>query len=306
LPASDRQFVTPDGNRSQVIDCGGDFGQFVFAHELPDIDWVTAPGFGVTLDLRPDVEDETALRGLIDKLADLGWTSADARWRFAQAHVNWHGLGARAFAEELPRWRQRSRTSNAHHTEEVCYLDRCSGGFYTLTADLAAHRTRRASAISLSFQLEGVPLDHGHLLQLARSLGVHAGLYFRSRGDKSVSRKFFGYRNLRALTPVGYVARVDSYGPSSGEEWVTGVVVLNPFHKDAPNLPEAPPADIELIRDSEYLLCDLVHHHPLEGWRCEYKLRGFEHAWTSDAMVCRPLVDWEANATPEAVPSVTG
>lgn len=173
LPPSESQFVFSNGRRSRVIECEGAFGQFVFTHELPDIDWTPAIGLGVTLDIAPDVEDQRGLLDLIDKLADLGWATPNARWSIQQSRRNWHGLGSAAFAEELPRWQQRANMPKAHHSEEICYLDRCDGGFYTLTANLAAHKIRQTTMAALSFQLEGIPLDAGPLLHLCRSVGVH-------------------------------------------------------------------------------------------------------------------------------------
>jgi hypothetical protein len=131
----------------------------VFVHELPDIDWIRAPGFGFTLDVTPDVRNEGELRGLLGKLAGLGWATAEAQRTIQQAQQNWHGLGAAAFADELPRWRPRAAGPDAHHSEEMCYLDHCDGGFYTLTATVSAHESRQTRDAALSFQLCGIPLD---------------------------------------------------------------------------------------------------------------------------------------------------
>jgi hypothetical protein len=79
LPHADRRFVMSDGEATGVLMCGGRFGQFVFVHELPDIDWTPAPGVGVTLDVEPRMGDERDLRGLVHKLAALGWATPEAR-----------------------------------------------------------------------------------------------------------------------------------------------------------------------------------------------------------------------------------
>lgn len=170
LPHAERWFAMPDGTKTQVLACGGGFGPLVFAHELPDIDWTPAPGVGVTLDVTPQVHDERNLRDLLAKLADLGWATLEARWSMHQAKRNWHGLGAATFADELPQWQQRADGLDAHHSEEICYLDQCDGGFYTLTATLSAHQIRRAWDVNLSFQLRGIPLDTAPLLQLCRAV----------------------------------------------------------------------------------------------------------------------------------------
>jgi len=277
----------------QVIECAGGFGQFVFAHELPDIDWVPADGLGVTLDIAPQVLDERGLLDLVERLADLGWATADARWSIQQSKRNWHGLGSAAFATQLPRWQPRANSPEAHHSEEICYVDRCDGGFYTLTANLAAHRFRRTTMVSLSFQLEGTPLDPAPLLQLCRSVGVHDALYFRARTEKSVSR--FQPDDQRSLTvrPLGYVTTPERDPAFPFTQWATGIIIANPYRRSADSggvglVPEC----LQMLQDSEYLICDLAEHHPLDGRNCEYHVRAFEIARTSDALVCRPVANW--------------
>jgi hypothetical protein len=61
-----------------------------------------------------------------------------------------------------------------------------------------------------------------------------------------------------------------------------------------------------MLQNSEYLICDLAEHHPLDGRSCEYHVRAFEIARTSHALVCRPVANWasvdagrEGNGTSE-------
>ncbi len=293
LPPAERQFVLPDRSPEQVIECEGAFGQFVFAHELPDIDWVPADGLGVTLDVAPQVLDQRGLLELVDRLADLGWATADARWSIQQSRRNWHGFGSAAFATELPRWQHRANSPDAHHSEEICYLDRCDGGFYTITANLAARQFRRTTMVSLSFQLQGTPLDTAPLLQLCRSVGVHDALYFRPRTEKSVSRHRPDDQHSRAVQPLGYVTTPERDPAFPFTEWATGIIIANPYRRSAGGGGIGPaPEDLRMLQDSEYLICDLAEHHPLDGRTCEYHVRAFEIARTSDALVCRPVTNW--------------
>jgi hypothetical protein len=48
-----------------------------------------------------------------------------------------------------------------------------------------------------------------------------------------------------------------------------------------------------MLEDTDVLVCDLRHHHPRDGRPYSYSLCGIERAWTSDALVCRPIVDWQ-------------
>jgi hypothetical protein len=138
LPGSHRVVVHPDGHRSTMLSCAGDFGSFVFVQELPDIDWVTATGHGVNLDLPlSSVEDESQLLDVLHELAQMGLISSSAAWSIAQLDVNWHGSGVQRFLEAVAAWRDRyQQLDRIHHTEQVVYHDACKGGFYTLTADI--------------------------------------------------------------------------------------------------------------------------------------------------------------------------
>lgn len=143
LPPAEDRFIRADGTQSPVVECAGQFDPFVFAQKLPDIDWVPAIGLGVTLDVAPAVLDERHLLDLVDRLAELGWVTSDARWSIQQSTRNWHGLGCAAFAAELANWGERAQVTHAHHSEEICYMDRCDGGFYTITANLPHTSDRR-------------------------------------------------------------------------------------------------------------------------------------------------------------------
>lgn len=145
----------------------------------------------------------------------------------------------------------------------------------------------------LSFQLEGLPLDTGPLLQLCRSVGVHDGAYFRPRTEESVSRRPGG--PLAASVQPIYHLTTNEHDPGFPfAEWVTGIVIANPFRGSSEGeVLDCLPEGLGLLRGSELLVCDLAQHHPLDGRRYAYHLRGFEHARTSDAMVCRPIADWQ-------------
>jgi Holliday junction resolvase len=293
LPSADGRFLMAGGVESAVVECQGTFGQFIFSHELPDIDWVPAAGLGVTLDVGPVVCDERELLDLVGRLAGLGWATSDARWSIQQATRNWHGLGCAAFADELPHWRRRANIPQAHHSEEICYLDRCDGGFYTLTAKLAAHTSRQATFVHLSFQLQGIPLDTAPLLELCRSVGAHDGLYFRTRAEESVTRRRLADQYRVTTQPINHLVMASHMPDDPIHEWVTGVVIANPFHGSTGDYLDGPPGRLDGLRDSEQLICALRDHHPNDGRRRDYRLSVFEYAQTSDVTVCRPIADWK-------------
>lgn len=303
LPAADGQFVLADGTRGPVVECAGRFGQVMFTQELKDIDWVPADGLGVTLDIPPTVLDEQELLDLVERLADLGWATSDARWSIQQSTRNWHGVGCADFAAELPKWRKRADTPQAHHSEEICYVDRCDGGFYSLTAKLAAHKSRRTEFTHLSFQLQGIPLDNGPLLQLCRSVGVHEGLYFRPRADESVTRHRSADPYADDVRPIHLFVTPSSMPEDPVPDWVTSIVIANPFHEQECGQSSVHlPVELDWLRHGEQLICALREHHPhQDGRHYTYRLTGFDHAHTSDVTVCRPVVDWDVDDTMSSI-----
>lgn len=295
LPSAAAELVFPDGRRSTWVSCGGGFGPYVFAHELPDVDWVVGAGFGVTVDVALPTGDEGDLIGLVHRLSDMGWTTANASWSIQQSTANWHGLGARAFAETLAAWDQRyAGLEEVHHSEELCYVDACDGGFYTLTATVAAHERRVMRRAHLSFQLEGVPLDTRPLQQLCDSCEADVPVSFRPRREQSVTRRRAPAGQAPAVTTVALVVRADEAITDPGErEWVVGAVVENPNYQratvtSAERLHWLP----DVLSDSQYLVADLRSWHPLRDAADTYRLWELESAWTSHALVIRPLVDW--------------
>ncbi|MEV4691352.1 restriction endonuclease [Micromonospora echinospora] len=298
LPDSGTHFVVSGRPDAPVLACGGGFDGFTFAHDIVDVDWVIAQGRGVTLDVDVPARHERDLLDLIDKLADLGWTSRDARWSLQQARTNWHGFGAAAFASELTRWEPRADTPGAHHSEEFCYVDNCDGGFYTLTSTLSAHEYRRATQTHLSFQLQGVPLDTGPLLQLCRSIGVHGGIYFRSLTDRS--RRVIHLPDWMTA-PVEPLALVVTPGSDidMGTNFVTGIVIPNPLQQERWRRSEEwETANLQQLESAEYLVCDLGAHHPIDGRAYPYRLEKVEVAKTSSGTVFVPGARWDCEQEP--------
>lgn len=234
LPSNPETLVLNDGTRSRWLRCGGDFGQFVFVRDLFDIDWVSGAGFGVTLDIPVAATDERGLLALLGDLAALGWITSRARWSIQQAADTWHGAGADTFAAVLADWKTRYQgLQDLHHTEEFCYVDGYDDlGFYTLTGQLAAQQARVAWRGSLSFQLNGVPVDPAPLRHLCDRFGVTSNLYFRPRGEKSVARHRIKRNQGVVLDVVGFVLEDDELEDDPAErDWVVGLVAANPFRR---------------------------------------------------------------------------
>lgn len=300
-PPSRSSVILGDGARQQLLRCAGGYEDVVFVDEVPDVDWTAQRGFGVALDIEPEVFDEAGVINVLIQLSSLGWTSPAARWCIRQSHDNWHGFGADSFVEALKGWRDRYATiERAHHTEEFSYYDLAERGFYTLAGDLSADESRRSSVSNISFQLSGIPLDTAPLLHLTKEVASRYPAEFRPLAERAVEAgRLWGEQRI-ALTAAGYVIEQDRLGRLE-EEWVAGVIVLNPFRRtseleDPPEAPERWPLG---THESEYLVCTLRHHHTLNESPKSYYLHGWDSTWTSDVLLLSAIADWD---DPEPIP----
>lgn len=287
-PQPELHFSSVEGGiRTNVIDCRGQFEPVTFSHKLVDIDWTPATGTGVSLDLQLDFDDEAEVLHGLDILLDHGWVSEDGRWSIHQAERTWHGIGLEALVGQIPQWRDRAH----HHSEQIAYIDRCDGGFYSIVMDISASEDRRVSYMELSFQLVGMPLDSSPLLHLCRALGVYEGIHIRPL--KKRSRRLWHPGPARIeVAARWHVVADDWVSDAAKDPWVTGIVVGNPFLEGGePGLVELP-HKLAALRTSEFLICDLRHHHPQSYRPSSYFLHHFEWSWAGERMVCRPVADY--------------
>ncbi|MZD19174.1 hypothetical protein GTY82_18450 [Streptomyces sp. SID5476] len=294
LPGSEVRLLDRALQPLPYVTSGGGFGEFVFTEELPDVDWAFGSGSGVSLDVPVRPYNEDGIVELLYGLDSMGWTSAEPRWNIQQSGANWHGVGAREFAQALRAWKKRGKTlENAHDTEQVSYFDTCQGGgFYTLTATIAMHHFRPVYDCHLSFQLPGVPVDFQPIRHLLEQFDAAAFSYFRPLSIAGIVRHHLEERV--ALEPVGYVVshsalELEEAG-GAPTEWVTGLVVKNPYRSEdgRPTSDEWPGR----VGASELLVCALRSHHPVGEPKEAYHLYWWEYAQSSEALVLRPVVDW--------------
>ena len=295
LVAPSAEFVSLDGERLNCLTSTGGFGEFTFAHEIPDVDWVAGSGCGVAVDIAVPVHDESGIVALLHKLSDFGWVTENARWSIEQSTINWHGWGAPSFVQSLPDWRKRYEgLANTHHSEEFCYFDFCEGGFYALTSKLSAHRVRQARYSLLSFQLVGIPLDASPLRDLCESFEVDEPVYFRPLMEKALTRAR-GRDVDVPLKPLAYVVEPDLLWEEPSErDMVRGIVVESPYYNPGGPQSANPEWLPSLVSDSKLLICDLRQWHPLNHPQGPYQLCGWDSVRTADAVVVRPIADWES------------
>jgi hypothetical protein len=312
LPDSKTEFLFVNGDRSPILHSGGDFGRFAFVSEMPDIDWHSSGGWGVTVDIDLPRQYQNDFLGLIKVMAETGWVSPNGNWSIQQATRNWHGFGTKTLCEELQGWKERYEGLETHHTEELCYFDEIEEGYYTLTAAISADSRRIVWRAELSFQLVGIPLDTKPLQELCERLGIHERIHFRPRNERSLVHSRPPGRGKRPrVIPIAFVvARPDWDVLEEGEEWVVGIVITNPFiEKEGSKGKKWPEWVPNMLRDSEYLICHLRSWHQMESIdRYSYEFWEFESSWSSDALIVQAIADWrdEEDEGMELPPSLGG
>jgi hypothetical protein len=249
---------------------------------LLDIDWVTAPGTGVTLDLDVPVESLEELGQALGHFRALNWLGPDAAWTIQQDSRTWSGFGLEALRVAIESRDARYRgLDHAHHREMLVLTDACAGGWYTLLADLDAS-SDWVQSLDLSLQLVGVPEDPAEIARLRDRLGIVRPGFFRPRTEGSVHSYRLG--QPIEVTPTAWVVEHDPDAPRD-PLWARGIVF------DAP-LAEAEDEWPSLACKESKVIASLGSWHPLDEPRSQYFLERFEWAKSSDATLVRAVADW--------------
>jgi len=302
LPESACTFPSDGVHASRFVSSGG-FNGLVFASDLPDVDWVTSSGNGVVIDMGIAAYDIGELTGVLRDLLEMRWTKRPEymserppAWSLHQTGTTWHGFGSKEFVAALKSWRARYREMKCspHDSEEFVYVDRCRLGLFTLTGQISADSRRLVRHAILSFQLSGIPIDADVLRRLSRAFDSNA--FFRTLSTPAIARRHFHRLDLtddviRALI----VQSIDR------EDWVVGLVVVNPFQRAGVAWSKgrsSSSVDLEVqdppwqLAESDVLVCDLNQWHPLDRELTSYQLRTVEWTNTSEATVVRAVGDW--------------
>jgi hypothetical protein len=276
----------PDGSETAYWEGAGGFDPLVFALEIADIDWASAPGCGVALDLNIRISEQSELTGLLRMLSDFGWVSDAGAWRISQSIITWNGFGAAGLVEQLEEWQVRYGRRPMHHTEQVIYADAFDGGFYTVFADVSAHEIRQVTNCQVSFQLSGIPLDLGPLQSLVSAFRIDGSPYFRTRMAASIRRRSIT-KPHESVEPSALVVRSDvSTDDSVSGEWVVGIIL-----DDSAKSTDFG-ADIGMSEHSaEQWLCSLRSWHRV-AQATRYQVIAVESAQSSDVKVLKVLADW--------------
>lgn len=274
--------VRADGAHQPWVAGAGDFHDSVWALEVADIDWTTASGTGVSLDLPIEVDTLDEVRAVCKELVALNWLTHVAAWAIQQSSVTWNGIGRESMLAALSQRDSRyAGFARLHHREVLIVTDACPGGWYTLVADLDA-RSERAYHVDISLQLIGIPVDPSEIQRLCNRIGVDDAGFFRPRIEKSVES--FRVSEPIEVTPTAWIIEhepADSRNPL----WARGITFDNPIGTRDGELSV-------LLEDNGVVLAHLRSWHPADELPSSYFLERIEWARSSDATVVRAIANW--------------
>lgn len=292
FPSSDPLVSFP-----MVVSRGGN-GDFVFAAEIPDVNWTIALGSGASLDVDLRIRSLDELEGVFELLRRAGWITPAGRFAIHQVEVSWHGAGATGLIDALRRQAARNqavRDFTPHNEEHAVYFDVFGGGFYTLVLRVVVKPEPWLLGAQLSMQLPGIPLDPSPLRLTIRSLGLEEQAAFRCLGEE-------GRHNEVRFEPGAVPLRVDQAleatdaysGP--GETWFSAVIADNPFLEPsvAPKLPEAVRSALE---GCDKVVCALGSWYDADSRPSAFYVKRVESVWTASAQVLVVAADWDHQAS---------
>lgn len=276
------RLVAPDGSVLPWILGSSDYLDSCWCLSIADIDWVTAAGAGVTLDLDVPVTSLDELKEVINQLRALSWIRPGASWTIQQADATWSGFGPDGLLAALARRQDRyAELDRAHPREMLVFADSCPGGWYTVLADLDAS-SDWVQRVDISLQLVGVPDDLGELTRLRERLAIVQRGFFRPRTESSVHSHWLP--EPIEVTPVAWVVEHDADNPRD-PHWACGVAFANPLAGEDGDWPA-------LVRHESLVIASLRSWHPLSEPRGRYVLERLEWAQSSDATLVRAIADW--------------
>jgi hypothetical protein len=241
--------------------------------------------------LAPRARFEPAIRrGELTATQQLAPIHVAGSFAIHQRDAGWYGLGIEAFLSAVKNWGARYaelKWSSYHHSEELAYFDRLDeGGLMCLTSRqrLGEHVYLHSSHVEVFFS--GIPVDMSAIRRLCE-LVQNRGAKLENVGRNPVETLRF-HRGI----PVEAVGTIVC--ESDGTQWVSGLVVKNPFlgKKQLPRENSSPGEPLNFLSNNEYLLCSMKQWHVLEDQRVKYEIRYAEACWIENIPVLHVACDW--------------
>jgi hypothetical protein len=214
----------------------------------------------ISVQLESKAEDVQQLEGVISTLHARLRLDGEGSFAIHQTSTSWFGFGARAFIDELQKFRERYAAlpsgEHLHHSESASFVSHFDGGW---VAVLAQQRVNSESphlhTTYVEVTMNGIPLDLERLRAAADDIdGRDLQLRVRTADDRYRAAAWL--KDSPVLEPIGFV-RSTRYGRED-EPWVEGLVAKNPFLGRE--------TELEALLPGGRWAYDLAHHETLICW----------------------------------------
>lgn len=261
-------------------------GAFVFAKSIPETRY---NGPDAALRLQVGEGSISRLANLLHSLNTCFGLSEEAVFTIHQTGRMWTGFGVRDLLRTLPHWRRRYSSSgltDPHYFEEVILFSPCGPGWAVVTAQHITHSgTYHYGQVEL--RLPGVPVDSTPYRAFCDAIGASPA-FFTAIAESDYRRTFFYLGKGPRLKAARLV--VDRH---DGDDWVTGLIVENPFQtrtlrvRGGHDLHDV----LSELRAPAHLYAKLTHHHLADDVVDYYEVTDVEAV----ALAARPVILVRAN-----------
>lgn len=267
LPPSPRAFLV-DSRRDQIIGSKAAMHDVCFVSEIPGISHVNRTEHVLTL--RPSLRDIRDLESYLQELDRIIGLSPSAAFAIHQRSYQWFGFGCADFMDAVTSWRDRydkAALTNCHHSEELAYFDFSDGRLIALTSRQRVSDEREfLHSSELEIWLPGVPVESKPYQELCR-LSDEPNAHF-------MQSPFFAYQEVHFEGPrILLKPRATIVTQEEDAEWVSGLVVDNPFRRRRPKVGRLHESFRRALPASDILLCHLADWHLLGDVVDHYYLR---------------------------------
>jgi hypothetical protein len=287
LPETDTRYESPTDGRTSYISTASGGEDIGFMSQIPEFRSPSSGDFVLRLRLSISTVKDLALT--LSKLNSTLGLSASGTFAIHQRTHAWYGCGAKEFLLAVSDWKNRyehADLKNAHHSEELSYFDFSKGSLIAFSG-----RQRVADDFvflhgsEIEVWLQGLPVDSKRLLEFCAFTGNDdaqfeltpylSSKHFRLKSDKLV------------VQPIARLITKDK-----DLDWVSGVVVKNPFRRRSPNHKEIDQDLIKTLRRSEVLVCHLGQWHVAGDVVDRYFLTNVFSLWAGHIPVVNVMADW--------------
>ncbi len=208
-----------------------------------------------------------------------------------QGAAGWFGFGVENFITAVEAQESRYaelKWDRYHHSEELGFVDRLErGGLFGLSLRQSTGGDKNLYTSEVEVLLPGLPVDMDGIKRFCDLTRRTEEATLEIVNEDPVKTQHFTPR-VQA-EPVATIV-----SDSSGQQWVSGLVIKNPFYRKAVRLAESTSLDqpFSRLREQELLLCALRSWHKVDDRLPRYELLFAEGCWIAHYATFWIVCDW--------------